>query len=214
MSENIAHQNIPRNVGTPLPFLPTPPSKSRSSGLRSFVKLALSLLGLALTLSIALAQFWPQMTATPQDPIAKSQPFTSPFRIENTSYFSLWVEHVYCYVGDAQWNFVTMKRVLERSHDWEHFLLQRNESKTILCNVLDAPTPPQQTDIVIAVDYRPLPFLPWTLRKLFRFTGAHVDQWQWLRQPIGPIEAETNRAIDRLADTGRSRYQFERGGIQ
>jgi hypothetical protein len=153
------------------------------------------------------------MTVTPQDPIARSQPFSSPFRIDNTGYVPFWIEHVYCYAGDVRWSFVTMKRILERSLDWEHFPLQRNESKTILCNVLDAPTPPQQADIVIAVDYRPLPFLPWTLRKLVRFTGAYADQWQWLRQPIGPIESETNRAIDRLADTGRSRYAFK-GRIQ
>ena len=106
-----------------------------------------------------------------------------------------------------------MERILERSRDWEQFPLQRNESKTILCNLLDAPTPPQQADIVIGVDYRPLPFLPWTIRKLVRFTGAYADQWQWLRQPVGPIESETNRSIDKMADTGRSRYAFK-GCIQ
>jgi hypothetical protein len=213
MSGNISRENTARKLSTPLLIPPTPPSKSRNSGFASFANVALPLLGLALTVSIAVVQFRPQMTVTPQDPLAKSQPLSSPFRIDNTGYVSFWVEHVYCYAGKVRWNFVTMERILERSRDWEQFPLQRNESKTILCNLLDAPTPPQQADIVIAVDYRLLPFLPWTYRKLVRFTGAYADQWQWLRQPIGPIESETNRAINRLADTGRSRYTFK-GGIQ
>jgi hypothetical protein len=213
MSENIARQSTKRNVSTPLLSPPDPPSERRNSGFSSLASIALALFGLVLTVSMAVVHLRSPITVTPQDRIAKLLPFSSPFRIDNTGDLSIWVEHVYCYGANVRWNSVTMDRILERSHDWEQFTLQRNESKTILCNVLDTPTPPQRADIVIAVDYRPLPFLPWTFRKLARFKGAYADQWQWLRQPIGPIESETNRAIDRLSDTGRSRYAFK-GGIQ
>ena len=214
MSENVGRQNTPTSVSTPLIFPPNPPSKRPNSRFLTFANVALALLSLVVAVLIVVAQSWEPMTVTPQDPIARLRPFSSPFRIDNTGYVPLWVEHVYCYVDNVRWNSVTMKRILERSLDWEQFPLQRNESKTILCNVLDAPTPPELADIVIGVDYRLVPFLPWTLRKLVRFTGAYADQWQWLRQPIGPIESETNRAVDRLADTGRSRFAFKGGGFQ
>ena len=91
-----------------------------------------------------------------------------------------------------------MTHILVRPDGSDSFTLNAGESKTILCSFLEAPTPPNEADMIVVVDYRVGGNLLWPARKLFRFTGAYIDNWQWLPEPSGDIEGEANSAIDNL----------------
>ena len=81
--------------------------------------------------------------------------------------------------------------------DWNNFELGRGESKTIITNWVHAPIVPSAADVAIVVDVRPFRWFPWSFRRYFRFTGAYVDNWQWLKQPCAEMEAEANQEIDK-----------------
>jgi hypothetical protein len=167
------------------------------------------ILGLTLTLigAISSVELRPQISVSTQEPIERSQPFSVPFRISNTGYLPFYVEHAYCYAREITWGTISMNHILERSKNWDGYTLDQGESKTILCDFLDAPTPPQKADLMIVVDYRLAKHLPGAFRKLAHFTGAYVDNWQWLRQPSDDIAAEASSEIDRLLRK-RSGQQF------
>jgi hypothetical protein len=145
----------------------------------------------------------PQMAVFPQEPIEKSQPFSVPFRIDNTGYLPFFVEHVYCYAIEIKAASIRMRHIVEAAHKWDHLTLNRGESKTIFCHTLKGPAPPQEADIAIVVEYKAFAFLPWTVRKLVRFNGAFIDNWQWLKQPSGEIESEANEKIDEIVRLAR-----------
>jgi hypothetical protein len=96
-------------------------------------------------------------------------------------------------------------------HDpgWNRFELDRGESKTIIVNLYDQIKPlgrPTAADIVVVIDYRPFAYFPHLFRSYFRFTGAYIDNWQWLAQPSGPIQADADAAIeDHMKQIPRSR---------
>jgi hypothetical protein len=138
------------------------------------------------------------MRVSPQEPIERSQPFSIPFRIENSGYLFFHVDSAFCYAREITWGTISMTHILVRSDGSDSFTLNAGESKTILCSFLDAPTSPNKADMIVVVDYRVGGNLRWPARKLFRFAGAYIDNWQWLPQPSGDIADEANRAIDEL----------------
>jgi hypothetical protein len=164
---------------------------------------AKAILSLVLAVATAAIQLKPQMRVSPLAPIKQSQPFSIPFRIENTGYLPFYVDRSFCYAREISWGTITMTHMLVRSDGWDGFTLNPGESKTIVCRILDAPTPPHEADIIIVVDYRVSENLFGPSRKLFRFTGAYIDNWQWLPQPSDGITDEVNREIDELLGLSR-----------
>jgi hypothetical protein len=138
----------------------------------------------------------PQLAVSPQEPIEKSQPFSVPFRINNTGYFSFHVDHVFCYISKIVAAGYTDTSSTSHHPDWNNFELDRSESKTIITGLLHAPNVPTTADIAIVVDVRPFRWFPRSSRRYFRFTGGYIDTWQWLAQPSEPIQADADKTIE------------------
>src|SRR5690242_8286284 len=84
----------------------------------------------------------PQMAVVPQcEPLKKGQPFSIPFKISNTGYFSFDVSSVHCYFAKMEGKAIDQNLVvhLERAtlHDkaWDHRRLERAEGQTLMCEV-------------------------------------------------------------------------------
>jgi hypothetical protein len=138
----------------------------------------------------------PQIGVSPQEPIEKSQPFSVPFPIQNTGYFSFWLEHAFCYSSEVKVGGITIDKGTFHMPGWNHHDIDRGEAETITCNLVKAPTMPASADIAVVVDYRPWKSFPLTFRKYFRFIGAYADNWQWLKQPSEPIQRDADTEIE------------------
>jgi hypothetical protein len=137
---------------------------------------------------------------SPQEPIEKSNPFSVPFRIENTGYWSFHVDHIFAYADRITIRQINMPSMTYHWPDWNNFDLERSESKTVTArfvrSVAVPPDVPDTADIAIVVDFRPYAWFPHSFRRYYRFTGTYIDNWQWLAQPSGPIQANADREIE------------------
>jgi hypothetical protein len=132
---------------------------------------------------------------TPQEPLIKAQPFSVPFRIDNTGYFSFFVDHVFLYVHKVKSGGLIINSATDHQPDWNCFVIDRAEARTIITKV--ANFAPNEADVAIVIDYRPFRhFPPWWSRRYFRFVGAYGDNWQWLKQPSEDIQAAADRNIN------------------
>ncbi len=173
---------------------PHPHGKARTWTLPTILGLILGALGL-----LGLVELRPQMTVSPQEPLNKSQPFSVPFRISNTGYFSFHVFLVVCYIHEVEFpgttGPITFSGSTVHQGGWEGGTLERGDSQTVICNLANAI--PKKADIAIVIDYAAL-FIPDVLksRRYFRFVGAFGDNWQWLPQPSGDIQAQADESVD------------------
>jgi len=156
-----------------------------------------TLVGLLLT-AIGLISLRPQIAVTPQQVLAKSEPFSAPFRVGNEGYLPFHVIQLVCYIHEVTYpnmRFANEKLVNEQPDD---LTLDRQEGETIQCPYLSGqmPSPPTSADVVIVVDYKP-PFIPWKFRRYFRFVGASGDSWQWLSEPSQAIQTQVDQVLDR-----------------
>lgn len=161
----------------------------------TIIGLLIGLIGL-----LGLVDLRSKMSVTPQEPIEKSQPFTVPFRIDNTGLLSFTVEHVYCYVGDAKSQSPNVKidigSFVIGYSDWDNVTLESDGGGTLTCKILKVPNMQDliNADITIVIDYKPFGF-PASYRKYYRFTGAYVDNWQWVRKPVDDIKKDVDAGI-------------------
>ena len=176
--------NIPPE--TPLPA----PAKIKSWTPTTVLSLILGALG-----AVGIVAVWPQIGVSTQESLAKSKPFYTPFRIDNVGPFPIPVAHVYCYVRRIEANHQFSGSNVMQFTDWDGVTLRRGDGGVVICALSTASPPNLLADVVIVVDYKPLPKLPCNFRKYFRFRGAYVDNWQWIRQPYNKIESETDKAI-------------------
>jgi hypothetical protein len=172
------------------------PSRKKSRKKKKNSWTVATVLGLAIGAVGALGaiELRPQLSVSPQSEIEKAQPFSAPFRITNAGYLSLYIENVTIYVHNMEYEGFRSQHATSNDPAWDNFTLDRGESKTIVYYVARAPVPPKHADMAIVVDYR---FFGITWRRPFRFVGAYVDNWQWLPQPAGDIEAKLNTEVDR-----------------
>jgi hypothetical protein len=145
---------------------------------------------------LGIVELRPQVTVSPQEAIEKSQPFSVPFRIQNSGYLSFHVEHLFVYANEIKVGGSTFHKATFHEPDWNNFDLGRAESRAIVCNLVHAPIVPSTADIAFVMDIRPFYLFPHSFRRYFRFTGAYVDNWQWLAQPSQPIQADADREIE------------------
>jgi hypothetical protein len=146
--------------------------------------------------ALTIIELKPQIVVPPQEAIEKSQPFSVPFRIENSGYLSFHVNRVLCYVDKIQAGGITLGHGSTHEPDWDNFDLERGEGKTVFCRIIHSGNVPNTADIAIVLDERPFRRFPRSFRRYFRFTGAYVDNWQWLAQPSAPIQKDIDRQID------------------
>lgn len=132
----------------------------------------------------------------PQGFIEKSQPFSVPFASENQGYSSFWLEHAFCYYHKVEVGPFTINNGSEHAPDWNRQFIERATAKTIICNFAHYPAVPKSADMAVVIDYKPFESFPFTSRRYFRFVGAYIDNWQWLKQPAKPIEADADKAIE------------------
>ena len=137
----------------------------------------------------------PQMTVTPQEPLIKQEPFSVPFEIDNTGYFSFPVDHVFVYMNEIRYGHMLVTRSVSHRSEWDRFILDRGEGKTIVTRI--ANFKPETADIAVVIDYRPFKRFPISFRRYFRFVGAYGDTWQWLKQPSSEIQDAAASEIDR-----------------
>jgi hypothetical protein len=160
--------------------------------------LTLGVLGLA-----GLIELRPQVAVTPQGQLAGKDPFSAPFRISNTGYFSFRIKLVTCYLRELESEHVRLRSGTDHSRDWDNHVLDRGESETILCSFYPTTPqePPKKADIAIVADID-----TWfNARRYFRFVGAYGDNWQWLAQPSGDIQKDADIAVER-AKGNRERF--------
>ena len=167
------------------------PPKARIWSIPTVLSLILGVLG-----AVGIIELRPQMAVSPQEPIEKSQPFSVPFRVENTGYFSFHVVHLFVYADQVKVAGRTLSHSTFHMTDWNNFDLNRSESKTVIAQFVSSPSLPGLADIAVVVDVRPFDWFPHSFRRYFRFTGAYVDNWQWLAQPSGPIQANADKEIE------------------
>ena len=136
------------------------------------------------------------MTVSPQEPIEKTQPFSVPFRIDNTGYLAFNVTDVSCYEAATKTYNLSSEGNVLRYREWQNVDLERGSGGTVTCRFYKGPIP-QAADVTIVIDYKPWHSFPLgPFRRYFRFKGAYVDNWQWTRQPSAEIEADADKQID------------------
>jgi len=170
---------------------PIQPSKTRHWTLPTVLGLLLGLVG-----ALGVVELRPQISVSPREPIEKSQPFSVPFAIENQGYFSFWLEHAFCYYHKVEVGPLTVNNGSEHAPDWGRQSIERATAKTVICNLAHYPAVPKSADIGVVLDYKPFQSFPFTFRRYFRFVGAYIDNWQWLKQPPNSIEADADKAIE------------------
>ena len=175
-----SHETVPPRVG-----------KTRTWTPQRILGIILGIVGV-----VGLIELRPQIGVYPQEPTEKSQPFSVPFRIENSGYFSWWLEHAFCYYGEVKVGGLSVHGSTSHSRGWNRHTLDRSESETIACNLAKSPVMPSSADIAVVIDYRPWKAFPWTFRRYFRFKGAYIDNWQWLGQPSEEIQKDADAAIE------------------
>jgi hypothetical protein len=183
-----------RRQGMP-PDMPAPQLvKIRTWTLPAILGIALGVVG-----ALGVVELRPQLSVAPQEPIDKSQPFSVPFRIDNIGYLSFYVDRVFCYLNSVKSAHIKIDKGTLHDPTWNRFGLDRGEPKTIICNLQNQINPlgvPSAADIAIVIDYRPSEQFPKSFRRYFRFTGAYVDNWQWLAQPSSSIQADADKEIE------------------
>ena len=138
----------------------------------------------------------PPIGISPQEPIEKLKPFSTPFRIENTGYLSFYVEHVFCYIRKIEVDQQLFEGDVIDFPELDDLTFGRGDSGTITCDLFKGTTAQHiVTEIVIVVDYKPFKAFPKSFRKYFRFQGAYVDNWQWLQEPSPGIEDDVDKNI-------------------
>jgi hypothetical protein len=154
---------------------PIPVAKGRAWTMPTVLGLIISVVG-----ALGVIELRPQITVSPMEPVEKSQPFSAPFKIQNTGYFGIWVEQEFCadrHVYAGGWK-------LENNTFGSpaHIYIDRGDSMTVFCPLFRGPIP-KHADIDIFVYYRPWKSFPHTFHKSFRFIGSYTDNWQWLSEP-------------------------------
>jgi hypothetical protein len=169
-----------------------PAAKTRTWTTPTILGIVLAVVGIVVG-AIALR---PQIAVLPQEPLDASQPFSVPFRIENTGNSSWWLQRIFCYYHKVQVDGINVQKGTSHSGGWNHHMIERSEAETIRCNLAQAPLMPATADIAIVVDYRPWQKFPWIFRRIFRFKGEYVNNWQWLAQPSEEIQKDASSAVD------------------
>jgi hypothetical protein len=143
------------------------------------------ILGLALGVAgvvFTAYQLRPQMVVDHQEPLEANNPMSSPFSVQNTGYFSFWVEDAHCWALKVKVAGATITNGSWDSVAYHNHYLDRANSTTVFCKIVDAPTLPTEADIQIVVRYKPWHFFPMTFDKVFRFVGRYGDHWEWTKE--------------------------------
>jgi hypothetical protein len=170
--------------------------------------MVLTIAGLILT-AVGLIALRPQVTVSPGEPLARSQPLEASFCITNSGLLTIHGVKVVIYVHHFE---IPSTMTLDDStfsyKGWEGGILERGETETILWNFgqLGVASPSMKADIAIVVDYA-LPLVSfYHSRRYFRFAGQYGDNWRWLAQPSAGIQADADAAIKR-AEEGMKRLK-------
>src|SRR5262249_16331710 len=113
-----------------------------------------------------------QLNISPQEQLEEQQPFSAPFHLTNTGYLGLHIDRIYCGVNhleDTHSN--TTDNVWTNRDEWNHFDLDRGETKTVLCHMSIPASDIKEADIEFRVDYT---FLWMKWHRDFRFVGIGV----------------------------------------
>jgi hypothetical protein len=92
---------------------------------------------------------------------------------------------------------------IESSDSWAGIVLDRYEAESLSTHFWRSPGPPDQADIIVAVDVKSRNLLPFTERKYLRFTrfeGPYYGIWTWLPQPSRQVKSEVDQQIKRYHD--------------
>jgi hypothetical protein len=132
---------------------------------------------------VGIIELRPQIAVSPQESIEKSQPFLTPFRIDNTGYLSFHINRVICYAREVTVGSIDMGDNISTNSEWDNHEIDRADGETVICKFVRFGSMPSATDMAVVVDYS-APFMALSPpRRYFRFKGAYVDNWQWTKQP-------------------------------
>lgn len=166
------------------------PSKTRAWTLPTVLGLAIGIVG-----ALGVTELRPQMAISPQAPLEKSQPFSVPFDLNNTGYFSFHVNLAYCDASKIVGANYEASDDVEGLKDWINVEIDRGTGGTLSCRIMHVPTQPKAALIVFVIDYIPFRFYPLhPFRKYIGFSGAYtagIDNWQWTPYPVSDSFAKT-----------------------
>lgn len=142
----------------------------------------------------------PQLDVSAEQAIEPGQPFSIPFRIENMGYSSVYIERVFFCIRKIQWGRREIRESIVSDPGWGNLVLEKGEGESISTHFLQSGAPPDEADMVIAVDVRMSKYFHLTERKYFRFTrfqGPYLGRWSWLKQPSRELQAGVDKQIER-----------------
>lgn len=135
--------------------------------------------------SLGVIQLRPQIAVTAQDLLQNRQPYSAPFRVTNIGDLPFWVDSLSCSQQKTSTRGTVLLGNTLTSPVYQNFELGPSDSKTITCPFLRSDSP-MKADAQIHVIYRPFRRFPRSFPKCFNFTGAFIDNWQWLAEPCAP----------------------------
>jgi len=163
-------------------------TKTKSWTIPTVLGLVLSVVG-----ALGVIELRPQIAVSPQGELANGQPFSPPFDVTNTGYLEVHVDNVTVVIHKVEYHGkISVTDATIGGVDWDNFDLDRNESKTIVLYLANGQ--PDKADVVIAVDYK---YFGFKGRRLLRFEGIHMDNWDWSKQPIADLEPGIEKVVDK-----------------
>src|SRR5258706_14232302 len=113
------------------------------------MELILTILGLLLT-AAGLIALRPSLLVSPSDAIDRAQPFSVPFKITNAGFLAVNKVAICCYVHRVEVGPMVVTSSLISNPDWNVNTLDRGESKTVICSLVNAMR--TMPDIAIVID--------------------------------------------------------------
>jgi len=132
----------------------------------------------------------PSISVSNLPPMNESDPFTTPFTINNSGWLTAYDVHAECYVKDVKAehdeSFSNFHTVDTNTADVGELAAKETASLPCAFNRMFKTAPVVSADIAITVSYRPA-FYPYRVQKPFRFVTAQDSHGnlRWLPQPVG-----------------------------
>ncbi|HEY4905102.1 MAG TPA: hypothetical protein VIH89_16625 [Candidatus Sulfotelmatobacter sp.] len=151
---------------------------------------------------MALVQLRPQMSVSPEQPLEHDRPFSTPFRLANTGYFSLDIVQENCYIDTIKTEAgVTVSGgIMNTTQMRASKTLERGQSDTMVCRFTNSLI--TRANLTVVIDYK-----SWGIqhRMYFRFDGGRTsEQWEWLEQPMDEdLRKRADKAMDDVIEQSK-----------
>jgi hypothetical protein len=162
-----------------------------------------AILGTLLSI-VGLIALRPQLNVSIDEPLSSAQPYSPVFRITNTGLTALRDIVPYCYADSIETGASKFFKVLLAHNEWTVPVLDRGETKTIVCNMLQTDVEPTRFDIALVMEYSMYGIPIYKGHRAFRWVGTPTPGGT-LRLLPQPSDLMLEGALDHIhrANAGR-----------